>query len=288
MSKLHGDLLVLLAALIWGIAFYFQKTAMAHIGPLLFLGLRSAVAVVALLPFAFREQRKCPPQSTSVVAFGVVGGLIFLIAAAIQQFGIVTATVINTGFLTALYVVATPFAYWVIEREMPSPVVWASVGLAFLGIWGLSGGAFAALSNGDMLVALSALFWGVLIVVTGRAGRLAQPLTYTCIQFSVVALCALSLAALLEPLSMAAIFDAIDAILYVGLLSSALTFGIMAVALQHIPAPRASIMLSVEVIVAAAAGYLLLGERLTLIGWGGAALILAAILLVRAAPPDRQ
>jgi drug/metabolite transporter (DMT)-like permease len=56
----------------------------------------------------------------------------------------------------------------------------------------------------------------------------------------------------------------------------------MAVALQNISAPRAAVLLSSEVLFSAAAGYVLLDERLPPAGWAGAAAILAAILLVRA------
>ena len=54
-SRTRGDLLILLAAFIWGIAFYFQKVAMLQIGPLLFLGMRGAVAALVLLPFMLRH-----------------------------------------------------------------------------------------------------------------------------------------------------------------------------------------------------------------------------------------
>ena len=278
----RGDLLVLSAALIWGVAFYFQKTAMSHIGPLLFLGLRALVAAVALLPFALREQRNRRPASDSVVPIAILSGLVFCLAGSIQQFGIVTATVINTGLLTALYVVATPFAFWAIERRSPPTSIWISAALAFLGVWGLSGGSFGDLSGGDLLVALAAVIWGVHIVVIGKSAKLAQPLTFTFVQFAVVAAVSLSLAAAFEPIAWPAIVGASGSILYVGLLSSALTFGIMATALQYIAAPRASIILSLEVLFSAAAGYALLGERLPPVGWAGAALILAAVLFVRA------
>lgn len=76
-------------------------------------------------------------------------------------------------------------------------------------------------------------------------------------------------------------FDAIDSILYVGLLSTALTFGIVAAALQHVPAPRASVLISTEILFSSAAGLFLLGERLSLLGWLGALLILVAVLIVR-------
>jgi drug/metabolite transporter (DMT)-like permease len=277
----RGDILVLLAALIWGLAFYFQKTAMLHIGPLLFLALRSVVAATALLPFALREQRTPRAATASVLPIAALGGLIFLLAGALQQYGLVTATVVNTGVLTALYVVATPFAFWAIERKRPPAFIWIAVALAFLGVWGLSGGAFGNLAGGDAFVALAAVVWGIHIVVTGKSGRLAQPLTYTFAQFVVVAALSLVLAVVFEPISWSAIIDAADSILYVGLLSSALAYGVMAIALQHIPAPRASVLLSVEVVVSAAAGYALLGERLPPRGWFGAALIFAAVVLVR-------
>ena len=192
-AQLRGDLLILLAAAIWGIAFYFQKTAMTHIGPLLFLGLRTLIGALALLPFALREQRlrATSLSQPGLVQIAMLGGLVFFLAASIQQYGIVTATVINTGFLTALYVIATPFAFWAIERQAPSALVWIAAGLALLGVWGLSGGSLSTLSQGDSLVALAALFWGLHMVIVGKSGSFAQPLTFTCLQFALVALLAL-------------------------------------------------------------------------------------------------
>ena len=68
------------------------------------------------------------------------------------------------------------------------------------------------------------------------------------------------------------------------LLSSALTFTILTVALQHTPPSEAAVIVSMETVFAAAAAYLLLGERLAPIGWVGAALILGATLLLQLWP----
>ena len=70
-------------------------------------------------------------------------------------------------------------------------------------------------------------------------------------------------------------------IAYVGLLSSALTFTILTVALQYTPPSEAAVIVSTETVFAAFAAYLLLGERLAPIGWAGAGLILAATLLLQ-------
>lgn len=281
LNKVTGELLIVVAALIWGVAFYFQKTAMLHIGPLLFLGLRGAVAACVLIPFAVFEQRRSGQPLSGVLPVACVGGVVFFLAAFTQQAGIVTASVTNTGFLTALYVVVTPFLFWVYKKQRPSAITWLSAALAFVGVWALSGGSLGLLSSGDLLVAGSSLFWATLLITTGEASKWARPLTYTCVQFLIVAILGICGALLFESVSLAAIGRASSAVAYVGVLSSALTFAIMAIALKSVPAPRASILLSLETLFAAMAGYVLLNERLTPIGWCGAALILGAVLVLR-------
>jgi drug/metabolite transporter (DMT)-like permease len=272
-----ADALVLLAALIWGVAFYFQKAAMDHVGPLTFLGLRAIIAAAVLSPFALMERR----GGKSVVPIALGGGCIFFVAASIQQIGIVEATVTNTGFLTALYVVFTPFIVWALRRKAPGAAIWVGAALAFIGTWALSGGSFAAFTRGDWLIAFSAIFWSCFIVTTGWSGKFATPLTYMGVQFMVVALLSFAAAFTFETPTLAAIQSGAVPILYVGILSSALTFGLLAVALRHVPPARAAILLSLETVFAAIAGAIMLGERLPAIGWAGAALMMAAILVVQ-------
>ena len=277
-KRSRGDLLVLLAAIIWGVAFYFQKTAMNHIGALLFIGLRGMLAALALFPLAYAEQRKSGQSIKELIPIAILGGTLFFIAGSIQQFGLVTATVTNTGFLTAIYVVLTPFLYWLIKRTAPSKMTWVAVILAFLGVWGLGGGSLSGLSDGDLLVAFSSIFWALLLITTGESSKWKRPLTYTCIQFATVGVLGLLFAFSFETVDLDAIGRSAISVLYVGLLSTAFTFALMAVALKHVAAPRASVLLSTETLFAAAAGYLLLGERLSFLGWVGALLILMAVI----------
>ena len=283
MTRTKADLLVLFAALIWGVAFYFQKSAMSHIGPFLFLGLRSLLAAVALIPFALREWKTSPPSSPSIRPFALLGGAVFFTAGALQQVGIVTATVTNTSFLTALYVVVTPFLLWLLRHEKPGPRIWLASCLAFIGIWALGGGAIEAFSTGDMLIAASSVAWSLYMVVTSASGKLAKPMQYTFIHFLVIAALALSCAGYFEEIDGAAVMEAAVPLLYVGILSSAFTFALMANVVRHIPASRASILLSTEVLFGAAAGFVMLGERLSPMGWAGAALMFCAILMIQTA-----
>jgi drug/metabolite transporter (DMT)-like permease len=160
-------------------------------------------------------------------------------------------------------------------------VVWPAVALSALGTWLLGGGTFEAFSQGDLLVAISAVFWAVHVVVTGHAAPFARPIAYTAVQFAVVALLAGAGSALLEDATLDGFLAAAPEIAYVGLLSSALTFTLLTVALQYTPPAEAAVIISMETVFAALAAYLMLGERLPPMGWAGAALMLSAILMLQ-------
>jgi drug/metabolite transporter (DMT)-like permease len=291
MKRLVADLLLLTAAAIWGLAFYFQKTAMNEIGPFLFIACRSIIAALTLAPLALMERRRAEAAAGQaafdlggLVRLGAVGGVCFFLGAVFQQYGMKTATVTNAGFLTSLYVVVVPFIVWLTAGRAPSVVVWSAVALAFAGTWALAGGSIAGLSEGDVLIVVCALFWAAYMVVTSRSPRFGAPMGYVCVTFAVVATLAAAGALLFEPISAEALGRAAGSIAYVGVLSSALCFTLLAIAMKHTPASEAAVLMSMETLFAALAGALLLGERLPPVGWLGAALMFSATLLVQLAP----
>jgi drug/metabolite transporter (DMT)-like permease len=294
MRRLNADLALLFAAAVWGVAFVFQKSAMEHIGPLAFIAARGFLAALALAPFAVRERRGAAgPPGRGFFAIACWGGLAFFIAAWLQQAGIVTASVTNSGFLTALYVVITPFIAWGWSGKVPTPIVWPAAALSALGTWLLGGGTLGSFSEGDMLVATSAVAWAAHVVITGSAARFARPIGFTTMQFAVVGVLGATGAALLETFTLEGLSKAAPDIAYVGLLSSALTFTLLTVALQYTPPSEAAVIISLETVFAALAAYLMLGERLGALGWVGASLIMLAILLIQvgsafAARPQRS
>lgn len=285
MSRLKADLLIFIAAAIWGLAFVFQKTAMGAVGPLTFIAARAVVATIALAPLVWLEARRADDAvPADLYRLVLWGGMMFFLGAAFQQYGLLTATVTNTGFLTALYVVIVPFLVWLTAGSIPTTIVWIAAALSFIGIWLLGGAAISAFSFGDGLVAICALFWAGHVVVTGVAGRHARPVTFTCLQFVVVAAIALAGAVLFETVTLAGLKAAWFEIAYVGIMSSAVTFTLISIALRHAPPSEAAVLMSTENVIAALAAAALLGERLGWINWSGAALIVAATLLIQLAP----
>jgi drug/metabolite transporter (DMT)-like permease len=282
MNRLNADLVLLFTAAVWGVAFLFQKSAMDHVGPLAFIAARCALAALALAPLAVQEHRAAPgPPARGFLAVTCWGGLAFFVAAWLQQAGIVTATVTNTGFLTALYVVITPFIAWGWSGRPAAPIVWPAAALSALGTWLLGGGTLGSFSQGDALVALSAVAWAAHVVITGSAARFARPVTFTALQFAMAAALGAVCTGAFETVSLGGLNRALLDIAYVGLLSTALTFTLLTVALQHTPPSEVAVIVSLETVFAALAAYLVLGERLSALGWVGASLIMLAVLLIQ-------
>jgi len=285
MRQSYANLLLLLAAAVWGLAFVFQKTAMEHIGPYLFLAARSFIAALVLLPLALRENRVLGTQPLPHFwIISALGGISFFVGGILQQIGLVTATVTNTGFLTGLYVVVTPLLMWVLFQRMPQFYVWPAIILAFCGTWLLGGGTLSGFSYGDWLVAVSAIFWAAHILVTEQSGRHVRPIGFTATQFFIVALLSTIGAVAFETISFTALAGAVFEIAYVGILSSALTFTLLAIALKYTPPAEASILVSMETVFAALCAFVMLGERLSPLGWSGAAVMFSATLIVHIAP----
>jgi drug/metabolite transporter (DMT)-like permease len=167
-------------------------------------------------------------------------------------------------------------------------MIWLAVLLSFAGTWLLGGGTFSNFGVGDLLVAISAIFWALHVVIVSMFAGRGRPILFTCLQFAVVALIALGMAILFEPIQFSQIQAAAVEIAYVGLLSSALTFTLLTIALRATPPAEATIIVSTETVFAALGAYVFLGERLSLLGWQGALLILAAVVFVQLAGMRRS
>ena len=63
MSRVNANLLLVLVALIWGSAFVGQNLAMAHIGPLMFTGVRFLIGALVVAPLVWFEWRSLRRRS---------------------------------------------------------------------------------------------------------------------------------------------------------------------------------------------------------------------------------
>jgi len=286
MTRIQANLLLLLAAAIWGGGFVAQSTAMKAIGPFWFIGLRFVIAAVAVLPFMLFEARKARVKTAPRhLKLYLLTGLALFGGAATQQIGLQTTTVTNSSFITGLYVVIVPLIAVVFLRRSPHWIIWPGAIMAVSGIYMLSGGQLSALTTGDLLTVACAVFWAGQITLAGiTVSETGRPLTLSTAQFAVTGACALVVAIVAEPISWAAVWAAAPEILYVGIFSSGVAFSLQVIGQRYTTSSQAAIFLSSEALFGASLGALLLGETMPPLGYAGCALMFTAMLLVEVVP----
>ncbi len=114
-TTLKADLLLLLAAVIWGSGFTAQRIGMNHVEPMTYTGARMAVGTLVLLPRILLRRRggsnvaDAHPASGRLRLFGgLLLGLVMFAGVSLQQYGLVHTTAGKAGFITGLYVVFVP------------------------------------------------------------------------------------------------------------------------------------------------------------------------------------
>ncbi len=287
----HGraNILLLAAGAIWGLGFVAQSSAMSSVGPFMFVAVRFLLAALTVLPFAVREEKNAREKLTRSDYYGFffIGVLLFS-GAALQQIGIMTTSVTNSGFLTGLYVVMVPFLAVLLFWQWPHPVVWPCAMTALAGIYLLSGGQLDGLAIGDWLTVACAAFWALQIIFVNRiAIRSGRPIMLALVQFVVCGVLGLIIALGTERTEVFSMLAAAPEILFAGIFSSGIAFTLQAVGQRFTTAPQAAIMLSSEALFAALFGALILGERMSIQGAVGCALIFVAMITVELVPALR-
>ena len=154
-----------------------------------------------------------------------------------------------------------------------------------MGTYILSGAQDIQLAIGDLWVISSTVFWASHVILVGiMASRTRAPLVVACGQFLVCGFLGLTFGAVVESPTLDQIVGAWWGICYIGLFSVGMAFTLQVVGQRYTPAADAAIILSSETVFAAMGGMIFLGERLSLFQLSGAAMILAAILLVELLP----
>ncbi|MDG2501079.1 MAG: DMT family transporter [Porticoccaceae bacterium] len=278
-TDIRADLILLLTAFIWGLAFVYQRTGMDHIGPITFTFGRFLIGALAILPLWYLMEK--PRQIFAINAINKKAALLGLVLTAgmlLQQWGMVYTTAGRAGFLTGVYIVFVPIIGLFFRNKTQWPT-WVGVAMAMVGLYFLGQVESDELFTGDILILLGSIMFALHMIFTGKLANETSPFRLIFVQFVVASIISFVLVPIFETWDWKGILDAGGALLYVGVMSSGVAFCLQVVGQRTAPASHASIILSFEAVFAALCGWWVLDEYLTepeLIGCG---LILAGGLV---------
>lgn len=315
-TQIRNSLLLLLTATIWGTAFVAQSVGMDYVEPFTFTFARSIVGGVVLIPcigflrWLKKRENKLdvsadaegvdsaaqdgnaganrPFVTKAELIGGICCGLALCAASNFQQIGMVSTTVGKAGFITALYVVIVPILGLFFKKKV-SFVVWICVALSVVGLYLLCmpKGAFT-LAYGDLLVLICAILFSAHILIIDHFSPQGDGVVIACIQFFVCGIVSGVIMLFVEQPNMANILAAALPILYAGVLSSGVAYTLQIVGQKDMNPTIASLILCLESVVSALAGWVILHQALSAREMLGCVLMFAAIVLAQVPIPVRK
>jgi len=283
-DRLKADIVLLLVAAVWGGGFIAQRTGSQHIGFFVFGTGRYFLGVLALLPFMrhFNIPRRWIPWS-------ILTGVVLFAGSALQQAGIATTTAGNAAFITGLYVVIVPILMAIITRKPAPGITWAAAIVAVIGTFLLSsGGTLNALAFGDVLELLGSFMWACHLILVSKLSSKVDLVQFSVLQYFVAGVLNLVFGLAFELPTFGNLPMVWPAIVYAGIVSTAVGFTGQVWGQRHAPAADAALILSMEAVFAAISGFLFLGERFTPVQVLGCVLIFGAMLVTQLWPMLKQ
>jgi drug/metabolite transporter (DMT)-like permease len=282
-AKLRSDIILLLAAIIWGFAFVAQRVGMEYVGPFTYNGVRFTLGTLVLIPFLFTGKKFTPKDHLLVISrkkiiLGVIcTGILLFIGVGLQQIGLKTTTAGKAGFITGLYVVFVPIV-GIFLGHRTNLYTWLGALLSATGLYLLSIKSGFRIEHGDLLVLCCAVVFTFHVLLIGWLSPRMNSFHLAMGQFAICAMLNLIVAFSIEPVDTGKIVEAAIPILYGGILSVGIAYTLQVVAQKDAHPAYASIILSMEAAFAALGGWMILHETLSLRSLTGCFLMLAGMM----------
>ena len=282
--KTKNACMLILTAFIWGTAFVAQSVGMDYLGPFTFNGVRNLIGGVALLPciaFLGRGNRgNAPGSRKDLIVGGVCCGVLLFAASSLQQIGLVYTTAGKSGFITAFYIVIVP-VLGIFLRQKVGWKIWTAVCIALVGLYFLCITEGFSVNMGDFYVFLCALLFSLHILVIDHFAPKVDGVKMSCIQFFVCGILSVPFMFALETPKITSVMIAWMPILYAGVLSCGVAYTLQILGQKNVNPAVASLLLSLESCFSVLAGWIVLGERLSIREMSGCILMFAAIVLAQ-------
>ena len=294
--------ILLLAAMIWGLAFVAQNMLADTIEPFTVNASRSFIAAIALIPVAFITRRmrgerlleKTPADRKKLIKASVICGVMLCVSVNLQQFGIAmypegAPVEAHSGFLTAMYIFFVPL-FGLALKKKPSVFVLIGVVIAIVGLY------FLCLSDGlkevyiaDLIIIICGMSFAVQILCVDHFIGSLDGVKLSALQFFIVGVISAVLMFIFEKPDINAILAAWKPLLYLALMSSAVGYTLQIIGQKYSSSPTlASILMSMESVFALIGGIIVMGTVPKPVELLGCGLMVTAIIVAQLPPIKKK
>lgn len=299
-QKIISPLLIVLAAIIWGISFVAQSEG-GDVGSFTFQSIRCTLAFLSILVVVliqdntgknklnkkkYKSAKEWFDNNKILVRSGLICGVALAVGSIFQQFGIdMQGKDVSTGraaFLTALYIIFVP-VFGIFFKKKVGLMAWLSVAVGTLGLYFISitPGSGLAISTADLMLIICAIGFGAQIITVDSVSQKVDGVKLSCIQFLIAAIIATILVLFFEKPDIEVIKANIIPLLYSGVLSGGAAFTLQIIGQKHCNHILAPLLMSLESVFSALADWAIRGNLPTQREFIGFAVMFVAIIMAQ-------
>ncbi len=273
----QADLLLLLAALSWGLTFALVQDAIKDVPVYTFLFWRFGFAFVLMLIISAKYIASV--NLTTLKAAAILGVFNFG-AYAFQTYGLTLTLSSTVAFITGLFVVLVPLMAFFFFRQPVAKAVWIGIALALVGLWLLTAQDSIGFGLGELYTFICAVLFALHVLFTDKFSKQYNVSLLVTFQFGTMAvasaLMGLGRDHTLIPASVTSVF--LWALVITVIFATIFAFWVQT-SMQRFTTPsRTALIFTIEPVSAAVFGYFYLGEQLSAVQLVGGALIIAGVL----------
>lgn len=287
------------AAFIWGTQVVFQKIAATEIGPASFYGLRCVMGVFTLSVIAWimslRERKnekqlgiehvkKDKAYYTRLLKVAPLCVLTNVLGNTMVQAGLAYVPAAKAAFLNSIYIIFVPILSWIVYKNRTSIFTWIGTVLAVIGLYYLCMTESFTVAAGDLIILGATIFFALHITLIAKYVKEFVGVHFSIVEFITASIICLTFGAIFEDLSLSQIAAVIPSILYCGIGGIGICYALQVTAQKYTDPTVAALLMSLESVFAAFAGYIFLNERFTGREIIGIILIFLAIILAQLPP----
>ncbi len=275
-----GTILFIIITLARSTSFLMSKQMLVTMEPLNLLGIRFLMAFlilfVAFLPRVLRSIKDNPQILKAALVLGAIN--FFTMTA--ELLGLRQTSSSACAFLENTAIVMVPIAEAILLRKKPTPIIIVSalITMTGIGFLALPGGTGLSLGAGETLCIIAAVLYTGAIIATDRLSKRYDPLSLRIIYVGITGVMAMITSFVTETPTLPTNEIQWGLLLGLALLCTCVGFSLQTVAQRPLSAERVSQLCALNPLGATFFGWIILGEKLELLGVIGAALILAGIL----------
>lgn len=289
-NNIKGSIILIITAILWGTTFVAQSLGSDYVGPFTYNACRFIITgiILSMVSVIISKNKKDeinkPENKKSniwIILMSIGVGVSLFFGATFQQIGIdMTKSASKSGFITTIYIVLVPVLGLLLKKKV-KPHIWVCLFVALIGSYLISIDGEFNIEIGDILTLICALAFAAQIVIIDIVNPHINSIKLSAIQFVIAGVLSFIIMIITEGINLSNIYLALPAILYAAIFSGCIAFTLQIIGQKYTEPTLASMLMSLENVVALISGVIILHEQLTARTIIGCSLIFIAIIFAQ-------